>query len=105
MRPDVRHMPEDVRRAHQAAIGLSFQTQQVTQEKSTNTMDQAQTTKSSAASRAERVLEHLSQNPSFKEVAMHELKRAAVYVPLIATTAVGVLWMNKRLFLKAATGA
>lgn len=54
-------------------------------------------------SRAERTLEHLMTPPTYKEVAIQELKRASVYVPMIFMAAVGALWVNKKLIVKAAT--
>ncbi len=54
-----------------------------------------------ARSMAQQTLEHMLTEPSFKSVAMHELKRAAVYVPVIVALTAGMVWAQKRFILSA----
>lgn len=55
-------------------------------------------------SRAELMLQHLSEAPTFREVAIYEAKKAAVWAPLLATTLIGSAWAMKKLLLRAAVG-
>lgn len=50
-------------------------------------------------SRAAQALERMTEPPTFKEVATHELKRAAVWMPMLISAGVGLLWVNKRFLL------
>lgn len=95
---------ESLRRAHQATFGLFIQTdplKQGTQE----TMEQTNQSSPNARreSRAEQTLRHLTMPPTFKEVAIHEAKKAAVWAPILASTLFGTLWASKRLIFKAVT--
>lgn len=106
MKQPVQHLDEATRRRRQANIGLVIQPQTsnpTTYEK--NDIMQENTAKNtSRPNRAEEVLRHLATAPTFKEVAIYELKKAAVWAPIMATTLVGALWVNKRFIFKAATG-
>lgn len=57
----------------------------------------------SKPSRAAQVVDHLLKAPTFREVAIYEAKKAAIWAPILATTLLGALWVNKRFILKAAT--
>ncbi len=54
-----------------------------------------------ARSMAQQTLEQMLAEPSFKSVATHELKRAAVYVPIVVALTAGMLWAQKRFILSA----
>lgn len=60
-------------------------------------------TNSSRPTRAEQALRHLTTAPTFKEVALHEAKRAAIWAPILAGTLLSTLWASKRLIFKAVT--
>lgn len=53
-------------------------------------------------SRAHQTLERLTAPPTFAEVAMHELKKAAVWVPIGMSCAFTLMWANKKFFIRAA---
>jgi hypothetical protein len=96
-------MPEEERRRHQAEIGLVIVTrrdpQPPTEKKKKMEQSQRQSVHGNT-SRAQQALEHLSEPLTFKEVAMHELKRAAVYVPILFSAGVGLAWTCKKLIFK-----
>jgi hypothetical protein len=97
-------LDEVARRTRQAAIGLFIEPESTTNNpKDTDTMQENTATHSNRTSRATQVLEHLSKPPTFKEVAVYEAKKAAVWAPILATTLLGAFWVNKRFILKAAT--
>ncbi len=106
MKDTVHHLDEPARRRRQTAIGLVIQAQtnNTTPHEQNDTMQENTTTHTSKPSRAEQALRHLTTTPTFKEVAIYELKKAAVWAPIMATTLVGAFWVNKRFFIKAATG-
>lgn len=91
------------RRARQEDLGLFLFTEPVTQPEKKDDIMQETTTNTGKPSRAETVLRHLQTPPTFKEVAVHELKKAAIWAPILLSTLAGAIWMNKRLVLKAAT--
>lgn len=98
----VRQMPEEERRRHQAEIGLVIVTRrepQPTAEKRNMEQSQRQSAHGNT-SRAQQALERMSEPPTFKEVAMHELKRAAVYVPILFSAGVGLAWTCKKLVFR-----
>lgn len=116
MTPEVRSLNTEGRRAYQRSIGISFeltggQLPSIFNKKERDTSMNTQTNEVSSKSveRAEEVIKHLIKQavatPTYKELALHELKRASVYVPMLATTALGVLWMNKRFIAKTVIGA
>lgn len=41
----------------------------------------------------------LREPPTFKEVAKHELQRAAVWAPMLLATGVALLWTQKKFFI------
>lgn len=98
-------LDEATRRQRQEAIGLFTQPEMTltTHTQKADTMQENSTPSISNKSRAAKTLEHLSQPPTFREVAIYEMKKAAVWAPLLATTLLGTLWVNKRFILKAAT--
>jgi len=82
------------RRAIQQEAGLGFQPRlEVVVNESNTTGENA---RSNERTEARKVLHRLSQDESFKGIVLHELKRAAVVVPIFVTAALGVLWANKR---------
>lgn len=106
MKTPIHGQPEHVRRARQRDIGLDIQQPQP--EKRNDTMQepttqQQQSRRQHQSSRAFQSLEHLTMPPTYRGVVMQELKRASVYAPILFTTIVGALWVNKKLILKAAT--
>lgn len=108
MMAPVREMPEPERRRHQQDLGLVVVTRRTDppqQPEKRTRMDESTTrTQGSRGSQAQQTLDRLAtaleMPPTFKEVAMHELKRAAVYVPMLLSAGVGLLWANKRFFAK-----
>jgi len=44
------------------------------------------------------VREMVSDDMGFKVTALRELKKAVIWVPILLTTGIGVLWANKRFF-------
>lgn len=101
----VREMPEPERRRHQQNLGLVVVTRRSDppQTEKRKRMDETTTrtqTPRTGMSRAAQTLERMTEAPTFKEVALHELKRASVYVPMLFSAGVGLLWLNKRFFLK-----
>lgn len=100
---NTRDLDETARRTRQENVGLFIEPNSpVTKQKDTDIMQET-TTASNRSSRATQVLEHLSKPPTFKEVAIYEAKKAAIWAPILATTLLGALWVNKRFILKAAT--
>lgn len=92
------------RRARQQALGLFIQSEVPHTQPTENRDDVMQTAENSEnTTRAKMVVDHLSAPPSFKEVAAHELKKAAIWAPILLTTLASAIWMNKRLVLKAVT--
>lgn len=61
----------------------------------------AQGTRGTPGSQAQRALERMAEPPTLKEVARHELQRAAVYVPILFSAGIGLAWTCRRLFFKA----
>jgi hypothetical protein len=102
---NTRTLDEATRRQRQEAIGLFIQPEMTlaTHTKQDDIMQENSVSNISNKSRAAKTLEHLSQPPTFREVAIHEAKKAAFWVPVLATTLLGTLWVNKRFILKAAT--
>lgn len=105
MMANVRDMPEPERRRHQQDLGLVVVTRRADPPKQTEKrtrMDENTRTQSSrpGISRAQQTLERMTEIPTFKETALHELHRAAVYVPMLLSAGVGLLWVNKRFFVK-----
>jgi len=98
-----RDLDEATRRARQEAIGLFVELKPATNSKQDDTMQENQVTPTNKTTRAAQVLEHLSKPPTFKEVAIYEAKKAAVWAPVLASTLLGVFWVNKRYILKAVT--
>jgi hypothetical protein len=47
---------------------------------------------------AQSVREVVLQSMTWRQVIAYELKKAAVWTPIIATTLLGTLWASKRLF-------
>lgn len=105
MMANVREMPESERRLHQQELGLVVVTRRSDPpqqpEKRTRMNEDTRThTPRTGVSRAQQTLERMTEPPTFKEVAIHELRRAAVYMPMLLSAGVGLIWANKRLFLK-----
>lgn len=103
MMAPVREMPEPERRRHQQELGLVVVTRRSDppqQPEKRTRMDETPRTQSHRAgtSRAQQTLERMTEPPTFKEVAIHELQRAAVYVPMLLSAGVGLIWASKRLF-------
>lgn len=96
-------IPEEERRRHQAEIGLVIVTRRDHQPQTEKKKKMDQPQRQSAhgnTSRAQQALERMSEPPTFKDVAMHELKRAAVYVPILFSAGVGLVWTCKKLIFK-----
>lgn len=101
--PSLNQLSTDARRELQRTIGLVIETQPQPTETRRQSMDTTTNVQPSRRpSRAQQVVDHLSEPPTFKEVAVHELKRAVVWTPLILTTGVALLWANRRFFLASA---
>ncbi len=99
-------LDEATRRQRQEAIGIFIEPEMTltTHTKKDDIMQENSTTSTSnRQSRAAQTLAHLSAPPTFKEVAVYEAKKAAVWVPMLFSTLLGALWVNKRFILKAAT--
>lgn len=64
-----------------------------------NTNTTQNDTNTTRPSRAQATLERLTEPPTFKEVAVHELKRAAVWVPMCLSVGIAMLWAERRFFL------
>jgi hypothetical protein len=54
---------------------------------------------SQAQQSIDKLNEVLGEPPTFGQVAVHELKRAAVWVPMLFTTGAALLLVNKRFFM------
>ena len=98
-----RDLDEAARRTRQENIGLFIEPKSNANNPKDTDIMQENTAPNHRGSRASQVLEHLSKPPTFKEVAVYEAKKAAIWAPILATTLVGALWVNKRFILKAAT--
>lgn len=101
----VRELPEADRRLRQEDLGLVVITRRSDPpqtEKRTKKVHESQQTNrtTNQTTRAAMALERMTEPPTFKEVAIHELKRAAVWMPMLLSAGVGLVWANKRLFLK-----
>lgn len=101
----VREMLEPERRRHQQSLGLVVVTRRSDPPPTEKRKRMDETVRPqnprAGSSRAQQALEHLMETPTFKDVAIHEIQRAAVYMPLLITAGFGLLWANKRFFLKA----
>lgn len=96
---DLGGMSEQQRREKQMEAGLEFlpvMELSVSDATSTKAENGNHETRDSERTQARRVLHRLAQEESFWGIALHELKRAAVTVPIFATAALGVLWVNKK---------
>jgi hypothetical protein len=51
-----------------------------------------------AIAAVENIARSLEMTPTFREIALHELKRAAVYVPLLLGSGLTLLWARRRFF-------
>ncbi len=108
MSASYREMPEAERRRHQTELGLVIvsrraepQTQPEKKKRMDQTHDQTQRGNGTQAHQTlDKISRALNEPPTFKDVATHELKRAAVYVPILFSAGVGLAWTCKRLFLK-----
>lgn len=107
MQTSISEMPEADRRRHQQDIGLVIvsrrpepQTQQT--EKRKRMHEPQHQTRGVPGSKAQAALERMTENPTFKEVARHELQRAAVYVPILFSAGIGLAWTCKKLIFKTA---
>lgn len=101
MQTPIRELPEEARRQHQAELGLVIITRRPAPPPTENRkkMDERTQSPRGNQSRAAQALERMTEPPTFKEVAAHELKRAAVWMPLLISAGVGLLWVNKRFLL------
>lgn len=104
MQTSVREMPELERRRHQEELGLVIVTRRTEppQPEKRKRMDETtrtQATRGTGVSRAQQTIERMLDMPTYKEVAMHELQRATVYVPLLFSAGVGLLYLSRRVFL------
>jgi hypothetical protein len=52
---------------------------------------------SPAQSALNRMARAMEQQPTWKQVATHELKRALVYVPIFVASALATLWANRKM--------
>lgn len=99
----VREMPEAQRRQYQENLGLVIvarRSDPPPPEKKKRNMDQQRSTSHGNPSKAQQALERMTEPPTFKQVVLHELQRAAVYMPLLISAGAGLLWVNKRLLMK-----
>jgi hypothetical protein len=97
------NLSEAERREKQQEAGLEFlpRLELVVSESVNNKTDNGnRRAQETERNQARQVLHRLSRDESFWGIALHELKRAAVTVPIFATAALGVLWVNKRFILK-----
>lgn len=51
---------------------------------------------SPAQSALNRMAQAMTQPPTWRQVAVHELKRALVYVPILMMSAYATVWMNRK---------
>lgn len=105
----ITNMPVDERRRHQQAVGLHLvealpqpryeevPSMQANTNPRTPARHGAPTTDPAIAA-VENIARSLEMTPTFKEIALHELKRAAVYVPLLLGSGFTLLWARKRYF-------
>jgi hypothetical protein len=105
----IANMPTAERRRHQHEIGLVLQealpqprheevpTMQTNTTPRTPAKHGAPTTDPAIAA-VENIARSLEMTPTFKEIALHELKRAAVYVPLLLGSGLTLLWARRRFF-------
>lgn len=105
----IMNMPADERRRHQQAVGLSLQEALPQPRHEEVPVMQANTTTRTpgkhgtpttdpAVAAVENIARSLEMTPTFKEIALHELKRAAVYVPLLLGSGLTLLWARRRFF-------
>lgn len=97
--------PVEERRAFQFEVGLEVLPR--LQPVETESMSENSTTKATQARTAPRrneqqdvirvVREMVMDDMGFKAIAIRELKRAAIWVPILLTTGLGTLWASKRL--------
>ncbi len=100
MHTPIRELPEEDRRRHQAELGLVIITRRPAPPPTENRRKMEERTQGRGnQSRAAQALERMTEPPTFKEVATHELKRAAVWMPMLISAGVGLLWVNKRFLL------
>lgn len=103
MQTSFREMPEADRRRHQNELGLVIitkRTEQPPQPEKKKKMHEQSQMRGTPGSKAQQALERMSEPPTFKEVATHELRRAAVYVPILFSTGIGLAWTCKKLLFK-----
>lgn len=102
----VANMPTDMRRMRQQELGLVIQEAPPQSQEATN-MHRNTTTRTSinsttsldpAVAAVESMARSLEMTPTFKEIVVHELKRAAVYMPLLLSAGFSLLWARKRFF-------
>ncbi len=93
----IKTLPVEERRNRQQQVGLVTQVPQ-RREPTMNNNQETQPHHARNASRAQRTLENMSKPLTFAEVAQEELKRAAVIVPMLLSTGVTLLWINKKFF-------
>lgn len=91
-------LSEDQRRSQQMAVGLRAQAEQEAPD-----MEQQQATRGTpkqnpALSAVSRMADALEERPSWKDIAVLELKKATVYVPILLSTALTVMWARRRFF-------
>jgi hypothetical protein len=105
-----RELPLDVRRTAQEELGLfeepdlGLQTIKriatmpplnATDEKTQQTMGMYAC--SPAQSALNRMAQAMEQQPTWRQVAVHELQRAIVYVPIFVVSTLVTLWANRKL--------
>ncbi len=103
MQAQFREMPEADRRRHQNELGLVIitrHTEQPPQPEKKKKMHEQTQTRGIPGSRAQQALDRMTEPPTFQEVARHELKRAAVYVPILFSAGIGLAWTCKKLIFK-----
>lgn len=100
-----RNTPVEARRALQLEVGLEalprLQLVETEDMASENTTKAAQTKAAPRRNEQQDVIrvvrEMVMDDMGFKAIALRELKRAAVWVPILITTGLGTLWASKRL--------
>lgn len=103
MTPDIHAMPEETRRSRQRAAGLRYETSVPLQEDTVNAQTAAEhdnTAPSIDAKMARAAMQRLAKDQTFGDIAVYELKRVAVWVPVAVSAALGVMWANKRWFTR-----
>lgn len=95
----IQTMPTERRRALQRDAGLTVLSPTLPPPRRGTMHEQTENRAHRGTSREQLILERLSSPPTFKEVVVHELKRAAIWAPVAFTTIIGAFWLQKKILL------